>query len=180
MDGPDVWRYYWHVLRIEKLCFSTHGHHSETLVVWGGFSQRGKTELVVLDGNQTPVSYISMLQEHLLPFIAHRHEGDCILQQDNTPVHVSYTSETWLLYRNIKYLDWSARSQDINPTKNLWGILARCLYQNGRSFNNKEGLENFLLDEWNKINTNLLKSFVNSMPKRCISLINNSRRHITY
>ena len=36
--------------------------------------------------------------------------------------------------KEIKIMEWPARSPDLNPIENLWGILAKEVYQDGRQF----------------------------------------------
>lgn len=52
MDGPDGFRNYWHDLRRERRIFSKRQNGGGSLMVWGGLSSKGKTELAILDGNQ--------------------------------------------------------------------------------------------------------------------------------
>ena len=85
LDGPDGYKYYWHDLRKEKDVFSRK-HGGGSVMVWGGISAFGKTELVFLKGRQDSQKYIEMLKDHLLPFVETKeHE----FQQDNAPIHVS-------------------------------------------------------------------------------------------
>ena len=63
-----------------------------------------------------------------------------VFQQDNASIHNAKSTKTWLTAQNIKLLDWTSKSPDLNPIKNLWGILSRRVYNNGRQFNNKDSL----------------------------------------
>ncbi|KAG3001110.1 hypothetical protein PC128_g16898 [Phytophthora cactorum] len=38
--------------------------------------------------------------------------------------------------QEINLLDWPARSLDLNPIENLWALLARKVYPNGRQYAN--------------------------------------------
>lgn len=178
LEGPDGWSFYWHDLRKEQQYFHSPKNNNHSLMVWGGFSSEGTTQLVILDGMQTSASYINTLEAHLLSFAARVHGENFIFQQDNASIHVSHLSRSWFLYKNVKCLDWPARSPDLNPIENLWGIITRKLYQNGRCFQNKEELKSALLHEWQNIDGVILKSLVNSMQGRCISLLKRNGSHI--
>ena len=43
-------------------------------------------------------------------------------------------SMTFLRDRGVKLLDWPALTPDLNPIENLWGIVARQVYDGGRQF----------------------------------------------
>jgi IS30 family transposase len=44
LDGPDGYRHYWHDLRKEPLLFSKRHSGGGSLMIWAGFSSRGKTD----------------------------------------------------------------------------------------------------------------------------------------
>ncbi len=68
-------------------------------------------------------------------------------------------------------MDWPARSPDQNPIENLWAVLGRAEYNNGRQFDDIEELKEALVHEWDKINLLTLQNLVKSMPRRIVSLI---------
>ena len=47
-----------------------------------------------------------------------------IFQHDNTPLRTSRLTIVVLQERNLKVLKWPARSLDLNPIENMWGLLA--------------------------------------------------------
>jgi hypothetical protein len=49
LDGPDGFSYYWHDLRNEKLIFSKRTQGGCSVMIWGGFGSKGKTELEFID-----------------------------------------------------------------------------------------------------------------------------------
>ena len=60
-----------------------------SVMVWGGFSGVGKTELAILAGNQKSEDYIYTISEYLLPFAHHEYGTEFIFQQDNAAIHTS-------------------------------------------------------------------------------------------
>jgi len=41
----------------------------------------------------------------------------------------------------LTVLDWPAKSPDLNPIENLWGIIVRHVYANGRQYGNATDLK---------------------------------------
>ncbi|KAG3095181.1 hypothetical protein PI125_g16317 [Phytophthora idaei] len=37
-------------------------------------------------------------------------------------------------------MEWPAKSPDLNPIENMWGVLARAVYANGRQFETRGSL----------------------------------------
>ena len=48
LDGPDGYRHYWHDLRKEERIFSKRHSCHKSLMIWIGFSSKGKTEIAYL------------------------------------------------------------------------------------------------------------------------------------
>ncbi|POM74977.1 Transposase [Phytophthora palmivora] len=104
-------------------------------MVWAGFSAQGKTKIAFLTGRQNSEDYIYTVSEFLLPY-AHLHYGtEFIYQQDGASIHTSKASLEFLQEQGVQVLEWTPRSPDLNPIENLWSILTRRVYQNGRQFN---------------------------------------------
>ncbi|KAG6962143.1 hypothetical protein JG688_00008758 [Phytophthora aleatoria] len=51
LDGPDGLQYYWHDLRCEKETYFSRQNGRGSVMVWGGFSLKGKTDLAFLHDN---------------------------------------------------------------------------------------------------------------------------------
>ena len=75
---------------------------------------------------------------------------------------------------NIETLNWPSRSPDLNIMENLWGILVRSVYENGRQFSSKEELKNAILFSWANINKKDIKSLYDSIPNRIFEVIKNN------
>ncbi len=60
-----------------------------SVMVWGGFSFNGTSDLAFLDGRQRSENYINTLDIYLIPFGMAKYGGNYIFQQDNAPIHTS-------------------------------------------------------------------------------------------
>ena len=71
LDGPDGLQHYWRDMRVSIRQANRRQMGGGSVMVWGGLSGVGKTELAILVGNQKSEDYIYTISEYLLPF-AHR------------------------------------------------------------------------------------------------------------
>ena len=144
-------------------------------MIWAAFSDQGTTDLCFIEGNMDSTMYLYYLNTYLLPY-AHRTFGtDFIYQQDNASVHKSNESKDWFREEGIEVLDWPSKSPDLNPIENLWGILARKVYDCGKvQFKTKEHLINRIKKCWNELDQEVLKKLIYLVPNRCIKVIETS------
>ena len=73
--------------------------------------------------------------------------------------------------KKIEVLEWQALSPDLNPIENIWVILARRFYANGRQLNNRDELIAIIQKTWNEIEPEFLSRLVDSMKNRCASVV---------
>jgi hypothetical protein len=169
------------VLRMEGERFQER-HIKETVkfgkgsvMVWGCFWAGGVSPLVVVEDTMNQDSYVKILADHFLPWLEEltSTEGDeFTFQEDGASCHTgSYV--TW--YKNrcqIKQFDyWPAQSPDLNPIEHLWTYLEKRLEQRRHQIHNLEQLKVVLLQEWHRIDSNLLSVLALSMPRRCDAVV---------
>ena len=171
LDGPDGCKYVWHDLRKDPRTFYSRHSGGKSVMVWGAFSRTGKSQLAFLEGNQDSDKYVYTLSEYLLPF-AHRQYGiDFIFQQDNARIHTSQITKDFLCEQNVRVMDWPPLSPDLNPIENLWGIISRKVYADGRQYTSISDLKKVIQSEWDAIPISTLENLVDSMPNRCIEVL---------
>lgn len=180
LDGPDGYRFYWHDLRKDPVFFSKRHSGGGSVMVWAGFGRHGKTNISILHGKCKSIDYIKQLESNLLTCASNIGGIHWVFQQDNAPIHTSKETKTWFFNKNIKVLDWPALSPDLNPMENLWGILTRKIYANGKQYGNINDLKTAIIKEWNDINVGTLDNLVDSMPSRIFQLTKAHGQSINY
>ena len=106
-----------------------------------------------------------------ISFLANNYQNDAIFQQDNAPIHTAKLTTEWPQDHDIATLSWPAKSPDLNPTENLWGILARQIYADGRWFEDKDILWCAVKESWEAISNNTLLNLINSMNNRWVDVL---------
>ena len=149
-------------------------------MVWGAFCQHGKSDLALLNGRQTAQHYIQTLENDLVPFATKFYGQNYIFQQDNASIHTAKRTKTWFNEQKIEVMDWPAVSPDLNPIENIWGILARRVYHNGRQFQRRDELVGAILKAWDEIDDEILKKLVSTMQQRCIFVLEKKGATIKY
>ena len=71
----------------------------------------------------------------------------------------------------MKVLKWPAHSPDLNPIENVWGLLAREVYSNGKQYFSVQELKDALNKDWKKLDEKSLKPFLDSLKNRVQVLI---------
>ncbi|KAF0704367.1 hypothetical protein AaE_014975 [Aphanomyces astaci] len=171
LDGPDGFQFYWHDLRHEKDQFFTRHSGGGSCMVWAAFSCHGKSEIAFLEGSQTGDKYIDTLSNFLFPFGHEMYGGRIVFMQDNASIHRAKPVMEFLDEQDVVIFDHPALSSDLNPIENVWGVLARQVYLNGKQFVSVDDLKVAIKREWGKISQNYLQDLVKSMPKRCVRVI---------
>lgn len=180
LDGPDGFSYYWHDLRKEPLYHSKRRAGGGSVMIWACFGWNFKSKISFIDGRMNSQDYCEMLSKHLGD-ISNSFKGDkWTFQQDNAPCHASAYTKKWFQEHNLDVINWPAVSPDLNPIENLWGILVRKVYANGRQFKTISELKETIEQEWDDISLNILQSLINSMPDRIFEVIKGNGNKTKY
>ena len=119
--------------------------------------------------------YINILQNHKQE-INRLLENNWHFQQDNDSKHRSKIAKAFLNENFFKIIDWPSNSPDLNPIENLWAITKRNVEM--RLPKNILELEQFMIEEWDKIPNKVLNNFIDSMKERCELIIKNNGERI--
>jgi transposase len=153
----------------------TKKHGGGHINVWGCFSASGLGSLKWVKETMKAKNYHSILKNQVLPELrkmsAQQPEIVFLFQHDNASVHTAKKCKKYLKTKEdsegFSVLDWPAQSPDLAPIENLWSILKFQLKMREKKPTTKEELWNQLVEEWEKLQSDLLTRLVDSMPQRC-------------
>lgn len=143
-----------------------------SVMVWGGISLEGRTDLVLLnDGRLTAHRYITdILEPHVVPFAPFIGD-DFMLMHDNARPHIARVVQNYLREVGIETINWPPRSPDLNPIEHLWDFLGRRIRSLPHYPRNLNELAASLQEIWNQIDQELIRRLIISMPRRCQDVI---------
>ncbi len=95
-------------------------------MIWAATSSAGVGPLCFLKSTVNAAIYQDILEHFMLPSADKLYgDVDFIFQQDLAPAHTAKGTKSWFNDHGVTVLDWPANSPDLNPIKNLWGIVKR-------------------------------------------------------
>ena len=152
-----------------------------SLMVWGGISRDGRTDLHVLErGTMTGVRY----RDEILDVYVRPYAGavgpEFILMDDNAHPHRARVVDQYLQQETIVRMDWPARSPDLNPIEHVWNMLQVALSRRRAQSTTVEELGNALLEEWNNLPIGNIRVLIDSMTRRCQAVIDARGGHTQY
>ena len=82
------------------------------IMVWGGISHNGKTDLVIINGNLTGLRYRDeILTNHVLPYAGAVGDG-FVFVDDNARPHRHHEVDAYLDDNGIERMDWPSKSPE--------------------------------------------------------------------
>uniref|UniRef100_A0A1I7WYI6 DDE_3 domain-containing protein n=1 Tax=Heterorhabditis bacteriophora TaxID=37862 RepID=A0A1I7WYI6_HETBA len=142
-------------------------------MVWGMFNSMGLIDLTFVSTKMNSADYQNILGYRLVPYIQRFPGVRFTLQQDNASIHAIRCTKTWLKISNVKTLNWSSNTPDLNPVENRWIILVRRIHDDNRQFESAK--DQFAISKaWSEVDNSVNKNLVNRMPERIFQVINRS------
>ena len=152
---------------IESVSFGGGG-----IMVWGGITWEGRTELVEVIGRMTADMYIeNVLLDHVLPFVGHIGYDKFVLMHDNARCHAARVVNSYLDEVQIEKLDWPPHSPDLNPIEHLWDTLKRHIRERNPVPMTLGELRIAAQEEWNAVSQEAIQTLIQSMPRRIQAVI---------
>ncbi|GBM78652.1 Transposable element Tc3 transposase [Araneus ventricosus] len=115
-----------------------------------------------------------------MPFAGNIRGRNGEYQHDNAPIHNSNATKNYLNSKNVTVLEWPPMSPALNPIENVWGIMSRKVYENGRQFYSVNALKTAIESAWYNLEPEILQILITSMEKRIYDVILKNGKTLNY
>ncbi len=151
------------------------------VMVWGGISNRGKTDLVFVNGNMNAQRYIDqVLHPVVQPYVANN-AANITLMDDNARPHRARIVNDFLRNHNITRMDpWPACSPDLNPIEHCWDEMKREIHSALQAGDRVGQLRQYVQNAWDNITPAFVNRLITSMRRRCHACIRARGGHTRY
>ncbi len=135
------------------------------VMVWGIFSWH---TLVPIEHRLNATAYLSIVADHVHPFMTTVYHLLMYFQQDNAPCHKAQIISDWFLEHDNEFtlLKWPPQSPDLNTIEHLWDVVEREILIMDVQTTNLQQLRNAIMSIWTKISKECFQQLIEYMPWR--------------
>ena len=101
-------------------------------------------------------------------------------RQDNAPAHTARFTKEFFERNQIRILDWPPYSPDLNIIENIWGIVSKEVYKEGREYHDADELWESVSETFLGIPDVVIQKLYNSIPERLIAVLEQRGRRTKF
>lgn len=155
-----------------------HSRHSAKLNVCAAVWLGGRSKIHIFEENLASPLYIKIITESIIPGAKTIRGGGWELLCDNSPIHTSKLTKSFLTLHTVPLITIPARSPEPNVIENVWSMLITELSKLGPQ--TAKSLRKNIIKAWNNIPQNSIDNCIRSMPRRVQLLIDHNGEAIKY
>ena len=158
-----------------KSRYETQEQYERRFLEWQALIPNAEIQVQPKGNSMTQLYYTENILPHYLETIkqAQEAQGRAILQEDNDPSHGTRSqfnlTRKYKNDNNIELLIHPAESPDLNPMEACWNILKQRVRRH--RWDNLDQLKELLVQEWEAITMDEIRTCIAEMPDRCDRLV---------
>ncbi len=136
------------------------------VMVWGIFSWHTLDPLAPIEHCLNATVFLSIVADHVHPFMTTVYHLLMYFQQDNAPCHKAQIISDWFLEHDNEFtlLKWPPQSPDLNPIEHFWDVVERDILIMDVQTTNLQELSDAIMTIWTKTSEECFQHLVESMP----------------
>ncbi|UYV70087.1 Transposase [Cordylochernes scorpioides] len=136
-------------------------------MVWGAIAYDSRSPLLRIQATMTAQRYVDdVLRPVTLPYL--QGVPNALYQQDNARPHTARISQQAL--KDVQMLPWPTYSPDLSPIEHVWDIIGRRLHALPQPRSEDE-LWQMVEREWRAISQDVIRTLIDSLPRRVAACI---------
>lgn len=144
-------------------------HSGGSIMIWDCMSAKGIGNIEVIDGIMDQHVYNNILRNNVKQSAKKMELPHVYTFQQDDSKHTAHINRQWLIWNIPTLLKTPAQSLDLNPIEHLWALLKQKVHQHKPK--SIEELKTDVIREWEKIPPEECRKLVNSMHRRCKTII---------
>nr|CAH7734211.1 unnamed protein product [Callosobruchus chinensis] len=139
-----------------------------TMGYWGWMTSDGPGDLVEINDKMNSQEYVDILENGFIPSYRILYpEGAVNFVQDNSAVHTAHIVRNYLAQNSYNVIAWPAKSPDLDPIENLWGIMVKRWETGDPLPNSRQNLNLHCRRIWESFRgSDVCRNLVGSMQRR--------------
>ncbi len=135
------------------------------VMVWGIFSWHTVGPLVSIEHRLNATDYLSIVADHIHPFMNTVHHLLMYFQQDNAACHKAQIISDWFLEHDNEFtlLKCPPQSPDLNPIEHLCDVVEREIHIMDVQTTNQQQLCDVIMIIWTKISEECFQHLLESI-----------------
>ena len=142
-----------------------------SIMVLAGVSFNYRTPICFIENTMKSLDYTLTYTSHILPNIPRSWRSDWRLLQDNAPPHRALATKKYFDDMGVNCISFPPKSPDLNIIENVWNLLARQVYSDGKPKRDINELRQSIIQSWWILSPITINGLVDSMKDRLIAVI---------
>jgi transposase len=172
LSGPDCYSKHWSKKHENLFYANQKKFGGGSVMIHLTISYFGQVTLCEMIGTYTGADFIQLLDEKVLPKIREMFgDHEFVFQQDNASIHNAAIAKQYYRENDINIMKWPARSPDLNPVENVFGLMSNIVYKRRKKYHTIDSLWEGIDNAFKSLKIETIKKLYDGMKKRLLMVV---------